>query len=146
MRLRSQIQQIAACCLLVLFLAEVNGHARPAELLVYEVHQNLSLGGLQGNSPKEYYVNFGAERGLRDGDILQVSRRMSTYDSANQQFFRDVVFPIARIKVIHADLGASVCRLEKFLPDDSTVIISPRVIMVGDLVQPVQAASSAGNQ
>ncbi len=111
---------------------------RQAEFVVYEVHQSLSLGGTNERPPKEYYVNLGSESGVRAGDILQVSRRASTYDLLSQQFYRDVVFPIARMRVIHADLGASICRLEKFLPAESTPTVSPKAIFVGDLVQPVR--------
>jgi len=112
--------------------------ARQSEFVVYEVHQNLGLGGTAESAPpREYFVNLGLEHGVKVGDILEVSRRASTHDLVNQQFYRDMVYPIARVKVIHADSGASVCRLEKFLPVESTVSVSPKAIMAGDLVRSV---------
>jgi len=136
--LRNRFWTIVFFGVLALFFRATSLQARPVEFVVYEVHQNLSLGGSLSTSSKEYYVNFGLEHGVKNGDLLQVSRRVPTYDLINQQFYREVVFPIARLRVIHSDLGASVCRLERILSDDSAVSISPKSVMVGDLVRPTQ--------
>ncbi len=136
MRWKLRVGNLAHWGLLSMIMSISSLHARQVGFAVYEVRQNLNLGGSAEVAPKEYYVNLGSEHGVRAGDILQVSRRAPTYDLVNQQFYRDVVFPIAKIKVIHADLGASICRLETFLPSDSSASISPKAIMVGDLIEP----------
>jgi hypothetical protein len=113
--------------------------AGQAEFKVYEVRQALSLGGSHPTPPKEYYVSLGADQGVKAGTTLEVYRRSSTYDLAREEFYRDVLFPIAHMKVIHVDLGAAICRLEKFLPTETTPVLSPPAIMVGDIVRPMRS-------
>ncbi len=77
---------------------------------------------------------MGTAQGLRVGSVLEVQRKTPTYDLSNQKLYKDVSFPIARLKVIHAESNASIARLEKMLPADKTPVISPNAVMVGDFV------------
>jgi hypothetical protein len=110
-----------------------------ADFVVYSVFRGISL-GTPGEEPsqKDFYVNMGSLQGVKIGSVLEVSRRVSSYDLINEQFYRDVVFPIARIKVIHVEPSAAIARLEKMLPAEKTPVISPKAVMVGDLVRVVQ--------
>ncbi|HUP58550.1 MAG TPA: hypothetical protein VM598_13920, partial [Bdellovibrionota bacterium] len=106
-----------------------------ADYVVYSVYKELDL-GYPGETPqKDFYVNMGTTQGLRPGTMLKVYRRVSTYDLMSEKLYRDVSFPIARLKVIHAENNAAVARLEKMLPIASTPAFSPRAVMVGDLVE-----------
>ena len=101
---------------------------------VYSIYKALDL-GIAGETPqKDYYVNMGTAQGLRVGSVLEVQRKTPTYDLSNQKLYKDVSFPIARLKVIHAESNASIARLEKMLPADKTPVISPNAVMVGDFV------------
>ena len=106
-----------------------------SEFVIYSVYQGINLGGTQEPPQKDFFINMGSAHGLHAGSILQVSRRIATYDLSNERLYGDVVFPIALVRVIHVDAMASIARLEKMLPSDKTPAISPRAIMVGDLVK-----------
>jgi hypothetical protein len=108
-----------------------------ADYVVYSVFKPIDLGN-PGEAPqKDYYVNMGSAQGVRPGSQLEVLRRISTYDLLNQKLYKDVTFPIARLKVIHVENNAAICRLDKLLPVDKTPEPGVRAVMVGDIVQPV---------
>ena len=106
------------------------------EYVVYNVYRGMDLGNPGEDPPqKDYYVNIGGAQGLRDGSILKVLRRVPTYEILSEQLYQDLTYPIALIKVIHVEPTAAIARLEKMLPADKTPSLSPRAIMVGDLVK-----------
>jgi hypothetical protein len=130
------LKSISALAMALAALYATGSHA--AEYVVYSVFKPLDLGG-GGEAPsKDYYVNMGSAQGVHTGSQLEVLRRISTYDLLNQKLYKDMTFPIARLKVIHVENNAAICRLEKFLPGDKTPEPGIRAVMVGDLVQPTQ--------
>jgi hypothetical protein len=109
--------------------------ARAAEFTIYNVYRGLSLGNPDEIVQKDFYVNMGTLNGIREGSILEVMRKVSSFNLLNEQLYKDVVFPIARIKVIHVEAAVAVARLEKMLPAENTPAVTPRAIMVGDVVR-----------
>jgi hypothetical protein len=109
-----------------------------ADYTVYSVHKALDLGNPGEVVEKDYYVNMGPTQGVHEGSVLEVDRKISTYDLLSERLYKEVTFPIARLKVIHAENGASIARLEKFMPADKTPVVSPRAVMVGDFVKIAQ--------
>ncbi|MGK5082949.1 hypothetical protein WDW37_06560 [Bdellovibrionota bacterium FG-1] len=106
-----------------------------ADFVVYSVYKGLDL-GIPGETPqKDYYVNMGSSQGIHMGSHLDVLRRLPTYDVLNEKLYKDVTFAIAKLKVIHVENNAAICRLEKTLPPDKTPVTSPHGVMVGDLVR-----------
>lgn len=130
------LKSIPALALALASLYATGSYA--AEYVVYSVFKPLDLGGGSEAPAKDYYVNMGSAQGVRAGSQLEVLRRISTFDLLNQKLYKDMTFPIARLKVIHVENNAAVCRLEKFLPVDKTPEPGIRAVMVGDLVQPTQ--------
>lgn len=109
-----------------------------ADYTVYSVHKALNLGNPGEVVQKDYYVNMGPTQGIHEGTVLEVERKVSTYDLLSERLYREVTFPIARLKVIHTENGASIARLDRFYSADKTPVISPRAVMVGDLVKIAQ--------
>lgn len=108
----------------------------PAEdPIVYSVYKSLDMGNSNDPPQKDYYVNVGSAQGISIGTILEVIRRAPTYDLTNQKLYKDVAFPIAKLKVIHVESSAAIARLDKMNPIDRTPAITPRAVMVGDLVR-----------
>lgn len=105
------------------------------EYVVYSIYQGLNMGNPGEISQKDYYINMGIQQGIHKGSILLVMRQVPSYDIMNKQLYRDVVFPIALLKVIHVEPGASIARLDHLLPVENTPAITPRAVMVGDTVQ-----------
>lgn len=111
--------------------------SQSADFQVYGVYRPIDL-GVPGEAPaKDFYINMGSQHGLREGTVVEVSRKASTYDITTQKLFKDMVFSIARLKVIHVESNAAIARLDQMAPADKTPAISPRAVMVGDLIKPV---------
>ncbi len=117
------------------FLSFVSIESQASDFIVYSVYRGLNLGNESEKQEKDYYINMGSSHGVREGNILQILRKSPTFDLLSEQYYRDVIFPIAWVKVIHSEKFASIARLEKILPENQTPAISPRAIMVGDLVR-----------
>jgi len=120
--------------------------AKASEAVVYSVYQGVDLGEPPSaaepsevkSTPaprKDYFINVGSSQGIKPGTVLEVSRKMPTYDLLGEKLYKEIVFPIGSIKVIHVEQGVAIARLEKMLPSDKTPAFSPRAIMVGDLVR-----------
>ncbi|HLE00706.1 MAG TPA: hypothetical protein VJB59_10635 [Bdellovibrionota bacterium] len=106
-----------------------------ADFVVYSIYRGLDLGNPGEIPQKDYYVNMGSSQGIRDGMILSVHRRISTYDLLSEKLYRDVTFPIARLKVIHTEGTAAIARLDKMLPMEKTPSVNPFAVVVGDIVR-----------
>jgi hypothetical protein len=103
--------------------------------IVYSVYKSLDMGNPGEKPQKDFYINMGKANGLNEGAVLDVYRRVSSYDLLSEKLYRDLTFPFAKIKVIHAEPNAAIARLEKMLPDTEGPAMSPRAVMVGDIVK-----------
>ncbi|MFN7685365.1 MAG: hypothetical protein ACK5QT_08140 [Oligoflexia bacterium] len=108
--------------------------ATAADAVVYSVHRGVDMGNPGEIPSKDYYINMGVQQGVRKGSVLEVSRKLATYDLLSEKLYKEVVFPIATLKVIHAESGVAIARLDKMISPDQAPSFSPRAIMVGDLV------------
>jgi hypothetical protein len=102
---------------------------------VYSVYSGVFMGNPGETPRKDFFVNMGSKHGVKAGTQLQVLRKAPTYDLLSKKLYRDMTYPIGVLKVIYSEEDASIARLEKMLPDDQTPALSPRAVMVGDLVQ-----------
>jgi hypothetical protein len=118
--------------LLITSATAVNGSA---EFVVYGIHQSVSLGNAGELAQKDYYINMGYLHGVRKGTVLEVMRRVPTFDLTNQKVNREMIFPFARIKVIHVESKSAIARLEKLLPAEEVPAAAPRAIIAGDVIR-----------
>ena len=118
---------------LVLVISSVSAEAR--EFNVYNVASTLPMGEPGEVKVQDYYVNMGSRHGLKKGDRLEALRRVPSYDMIDQEFSRDLLFPIAVLRILHIQSNAAICRLEKMLPARDRPTISPSSVMVGDYVR-----------
>jgi hypothetical protein len=109
--------------------------AGSADFVVYSVYKAIDLGNPGETPQKDYYVNMGTANGLHNGATLEVIRKVATYDLLSEKLYKDISFPIARLKVIHVEQSAAVARMEQILPADKTPAVANRAVMVGDVVQ-----------
>jgi hypothetical protein len=117
------------------FAPSITRVAADDDFIVYSIYRALDLGDPGEKPQKDYFVNMGSRQGIRPGTTLQVLRRVATYDLTSQKLYKDVQFPIAKLKVIHVEPNAAIARLDQMLPPEKTPAISPRAVMVGDLVR-----------
>lgn len=111
------------------------GTAEASEFIVYSVYKGLDFGNPGETPQKDFYVNMGSAQGVRKGSLLEVSRKIATYDVTSQKLYKDLTFPIATLKVIHVEGNAAVARLERINEPESTPAITPRAVLVGDAVR-----------
>ncbi len=116
-------------------MTAIPARAAERDYVVYSTYRGVDLGGAGENSPRDYYVNMGSENGIRPGSVLEVWRKVPTYDLSSQKLYKDLSFPVARVKVIHVESNAAVARLETFYPPEKSPAVLPRAIMVGDMVR-----------
>lgn len=120
---------------LALLLAPSDVKILAADFVVYSVYKPIDLGNPGEIPQKDFYVNMGSENGLKNGTSLDVIRKVSTYDLLSEKLYKDVRFPIAKLKVIHVEPNAAIARIDKILPADKTPAVGTRAVMVGDAVQ-----------
>ena len=103
--------------------------------MIYGVYNALNMGNPGEISMRDFYINLGSKNGVKVGAKLDVLRKLSTHDLISRQLQKDMLFAIAELKVIHVEDNAAIARLEKVLDSDSTPVIVPRAVMVGDMVR-----------
>ena len=103
--------------------------------IVYSVFKGIDLGNPNEILQRDYFINLGTNQGIRVGTVLEVARKAPSYDLTTEKLYKDLIFPFAQVKVIHAEKDASIARLEKLYPMDKTPALTPRAVVVGDLVK-----------
>ncbi len=120
--------------LLLLFIQAL--YAEPYR--IYGLYQAVDL-GLE-RPQKDYYISMGTRHGLSQGSTLEVIRHTASFDAVYQKFFTELSFPIAHLKVIHADTDTAIARLDHMLDGPN---INPKAIMAGDSVRLLQLPQPA---
>lgn len=103
--------------------------------VVYSVYRGLDLGDGVSGAEKDYFINLGSRDGLQVGQSVEVIRKLPTYDLQTEKLYKDLKFPFAKLKLIHVEAEASIGRLEVIYSPDKTPILSPKAVIVGDLVR-----------
>lgn len=107
------------------------------EAMVYNVYRPIDMGDPGGEKPlKDYYISAGTGAGLHVGSMLDVYRRVSTYDLVNSRVHQQMSYPIAKVKVIHVEDQVAIARLDSLVHPEKNPIIQPPSVMVGDFVRP----------
>ena len=109
--------------------------ALAADYSIYQVFRQVDLGTSPVVPPLQIFVNMGAEQGVKKGTILDVYRKLSSFDLLTQKHVGDHMLPIGRIKVIHTDDTTSIARIEKFVSAEQEIVLLPQAVMVGDVVR-----------
>ncbi|MBI3535415.1 MAG: hypothetical protein HY072_08050 [Deltaproteobacteria bacterium] len=121
-------------CHIIFILLLFQPLALSEDFVVYNVQKALSFGNDEVLE-KDYFINMGHQNGLRVGSILDVYRKISSYDVRTEKLYLNVTFPFARLKVIHVENQLAIARLEKFLPPEKTPVFFPPGVMAGDIVK-----------
>jgi hypothetical protein len=125
--------------LLMMFFIEasfVQAKASADEFTVYQVFRSVDLGESDRPPPKDIFINMGANQGVKKGAVLDVYRKVSSFDNLTQKLAGDHMIPVGRIKVIHSDEKTAIARLDKFVSFDLEPALLPQAIMIGDVVRP----------
>lgn len=104
-----------------------------ADFVVFGVRTDFPMGDTQ-NTRKDFYVSIGTNQGVKPGTMLDAFRIITAPDEMNSNKARNITFPIAQLKVIHAQPNTSVARLIKVMPENTTPIGHYQGVMIGDVV------------
>ena len=102
---------------------------------VISVRRELALTTADANAaPQDIILNAGLEAGIDEGMVLSVARSVPILDPyrENQQKQLDVEF--ARIRILRAEQGLSVARIDRVEPIRTGLVVGTRAILVGDYV------------
>jgi hypothetical protein len=113
--------------------------AKAEDFNVYQVYRGIDLGESDHAPPKDIFINVGSNSGIKKGSVLDVYRKISSFDNLTQRLVGDHMIPVGRIKVIHADDKSAIARVDKFVSIDSEPGLLPQAIMIGDVVRPANA-------
>ena len=111
-------------------------HTHAADYSVYEVFRAIDLGEAEHQPPKEFFINMGSQQGVKKGAVLDVYRKISSFDNLTEKLAGEHVVPVGRIKVIHADERTAIARLDRYVSLEQEPALLPQSIMIGDLVRP----------
>ena len=133
---KTRIAILAA--LLISFSSALMPRALGAEFSVYQVYRPINLGEVEQAPPKDIFINMGTGDGVKRGSILDVYRKISSFDNLTQKHMGDHLIPVGRVKVIHVEGHTSIARLDKFVSINEEPALLPQAVMIGDVVKPVQ--------
>ena len=125
--------------MLIFYIGFGIARATPAfaeEYNVYQVFRPIDLGESDHTPPKDIYINMGSSQGVRKGTVLDVYRKISSFDNLTQRLVGDHMIPVGKIKVIHSDEKTAIARVDRFVSIDQEPALLPQAIMIGDVVRP----------
>lgn len=105
------------------------------EFVVYGVYNALSMGNPGEKPRRDFYINMGTNHGVRQGGRVKVFRKLATHNLMDKKLHKDMVVPVAHLKVIHAEKTVAIARVEKMVPLDEAAVLSPQSPIIGDIVR-----------
>ena len=98
---------------------------------IFEVRKRLPLRNGE-EAQRDFYLNGGSELGLKEGMILQVTRRATFQDNYDNKTSIDFVIPVGELKIIFTQKGVSVGRLHQIFDRRNLPVLEDNFLMVGD--------------
>lgn len=112
--------------------------ALAADATVYQVYRAIDLGETGQKPPKDIFINVGKNDGMKKGAMLDVYRRISSFDNMTQKHAGDHMIPVGRVKIIHVDDKSAIARADRFVSVEQEPALLPQAVMIGDIVRPSQ--------
>ena len=113
-----------------------------AELVIFDVRKNLKMSDTD-LVYHDYYISGGSDRGLTEGQVLTVARKLPLYDSYQNHAVGDLQLKVAKVKLIHVQKSLSVARLQSEFERENAPVLEDNFIMVGDVLDLTGAGSSS---
>lgn len=118
--------------LIFTFLFSIQAFAR--DHLIYSVEEEVPMGYENEKTKKNYYVNIGANQGVKSGtklDVFRVISKSNPYDNLKRVNYK---VKIGELKIVHSDEEAAIGSITqvKFGVDDPLFEI--KGFMIGDTV------------
>lgn len=103
------------------------------EVTVFDVRRPLAMEN--GEQPqKDYFLNAGSIDGLKNGMLVNVTRRQALYDPYLNKSPGDLVVSVGVLRIIHVQADMSVARLESLQNGATAPTVEFEAVMAGDKV------------
>ena len=116
--------------LTALFVTET---AFAENLTVVEVRRNIPLSDKE-TIYRDYYINGGAEAGLKANQVVGVLRRVPVKDNAGVQSFGEIEVPVGKVKVLFVQGRVAVARDYQLVSRKDYPVLEQSGIMSGDRI------------
>lgn len=118
---------------LFMLVALFSWEAFGEDLSVIEVRRNIPL---SDSDPiyKDYYINSGAEAGLKKNMVITAQRKLTVKDATGTNTFGEVVIPVGQLKIISVQGHIAIAREYKLIPREDEPMIEQIGVMIGDKV------------
>ncbi len=105
-----------------------------ADLNIIEVHRNIPL---SDDAPvyKDFYINAGAETGLKKNLVVTVIRKMAVRDATGTQNYGEIDIPVGQLKIISAQGKIAIAREFKLISRDDEPMLEQIGMMIGDRLE-----------
>lgn len=100
---------------------------------IIEVRRNIPLAD-QDPVYRDFYINAGAEAGLKPNMVVTAVRKVSIKDASGTQAFGELLVPVGQLKVIFVQNRIAVAREYKLLSRDDLPMIDQTGLMTGDQI------------
>jgi hypothetical protein len=118
-----------------ILMSAFSSSALAADHTVYQVYRPIDLGETDVAPPRDVFVSIGTDQGVKKGSVLDVYRKVSSFDNLTQKHMGDHLIPVGRVKVIHADPKNAIARLDKYVSIENEPALLPQAVMIGDVVR-----------
>lgn len=105
--------------------------AAEKEAMVIDVRKNVALSKNE-KVYKNYYINMGANKGLKKGAIVDVLRRLPLHDPLRNVSVGDLKVKVAELEIIFGDEYLSIARVSKYENPEERPLLDVPDIMIGD--------------
>ena len=105
--------------------------AAEKEAVVIDVRKNVAL-SKNDKVYRNYYINVGAQRGLKKGSIVDVVRRLPLHDPLRNTSVGDLKVKVAELEIIFGDEYLSIARVSKLESPEDRPLLDVDAVMIGD--------------
>ena len=104
--------------------------------VIFSMNQELNMGLDEENKPlrKNYFINMGANQGVKKDTIIDVFRIVSIQNPYDNKKRVNYKVKIGELKVMHSSEDAAIASVKEYLPKEETPIFELEQFMIGDHV------------
>jgi hypothetical protein len=110
-------------------------HTEAQNYQIFSISQDFPMGEKDEVLKKNYFINMGQKQGIEEGTNLNVFRIISELDSYEEGKRYNLKVKVGEVKVVHADLEASIAVENVLQPAVSSVRFDIPALMIGDRIE-----------
>lgn len=118
----------------IILAALFSWEAMAADLNIIEVRRNIPL---SDDAPvyKDFYINAGADAGLKKNLVVTVLRKMAIRDATGTQTYGEMDVPVGQLKIIALTGRVAIAREYLLTSRDDQPMLEQIGLMIGDRLE-----------